>query len=134
MFRNAGSVGFIVHTFVVHLIDYYKILLPFLTILHLRLQRQKPISIISWYSPTSAADETELDAFYEQLNSKCVLVIRSKKSLYKFLFGDLNAKIGAALKHGNRRIGKCGCGERNEMGNRLVGLLSTAPLTSPAGI
>ncbi|KAK6760638.1 hypothetical protein RB195_021916 [Necator americanus] len=45
-------------------------------ILRLRPLRQKPISIINCYSPTSAADESELDAFYEELEE----VVRNEKS------------------------------------------------------
>ncbi|KAK6742644.1 hypothetical protein RB195_010105 [Necator americanus] len=44
------------------------------------------------YSPTSAADESEFDAFYEELEE----VIHSEKSFYKFVVGDFNAKLGKA--------------------------------------
>ncbi|KAK6748893.1 hypothetical protein RB195_001486 [Necator americanus] len=65
--RNVGGVGFIVHPSVVHLVDSHEILSPRLAILRLRPLRQKPISIINCYSLTSAADDSELDAFYEEL-------------------------------------------------------------------
>ncbi|KAK6751755.1 hypothetical protein RB195_003277 [Necator americanus] len=74
--QNVGSVGFVVHPSVVHLVDSHEILSPRLGILRLRPLRQKPISIINCYSPTSAADESELDAFYEELEE----VIRNEKS------------------------------------------------------
>ncbi|KAK6757735.1 hypothetical protein RB195_015509 [Necator americanus] len=64
--RNVGGVGFVMHPSVVHLIDSHEILSPRLAILRLRPLRQEPISIINCYSPTSAADESELDAFYEK--------------------------------------------------------------------
>ncbi|KAK6757667.1 hypothetical protein RB195_015465 [Necator americanus] len=54
------------HPSVVHVIDSHEILSPRLAILRLRPLRQKPVSIINCYSPTSAADECELDAFYEK--------------------------------------------------------------------
>ncbi|KAK6753808.1 hypothetical protein RB195_013036 [Necator americanus] len=65
--RNVGGVGFVVHPSVVHLVDSHEILSPRLAILRLRPLRQKSISIINCYSPTSAADESELDVFYEEL-------------------------------------------------------------------
>ncbi|KAK6748962.1 hypothetical protein RB195_001524 [Necator americanus] len=65
--RNVGGVGFVVHPSVVHLVDSHEILSPRLAILRLRPLRQKSISIINCYSPKSAADESELDAFYEEL-------------------------------------------------------------------
>ncbi|KAK6761299.1 hypothetical protein RB195_022383 [Necator americanus] len=61
--RNVGGVGLVVHPSVVHLFDSHEILSPRLVILRLRPLRQKPISIINCYSPTSTADESELEAF-----------------------------------------------------------------------
>ncbi|KAK6750002.1 hypothetical protein RB195_002164 [Necator americanus] len=55
--RNIGGVSFAVHPSVVHLVDSHEILPPHLAILRLHPLRQKPISIINYYSPTSAADE-----------------------------------------------------------------------------
>ncbi|KAK6740726.1 hypothetical protein RB195_008897 [Necator americanus] len=75
--RNVGGVGFVVHPSVVHLVDSHEILSP-------RLAIQKSVSIINCYSPTSTADESELDTFYEELEE----VARNEKSLYKFVAGD----------------------------------------------
>ncbi|KAK6766960.1 hypothetical protein RB195_026305 [Necator americanus] len=121
--RNVGGVGSVVHPSVVHLVDSNEILSPRLAILHLRPLRQKPISIINCYSPSSAADESELDAFYEELEE----VIRNKKSFYKFVVGDFNAKLGKDTEE-EYRIGRFGLGDRNENGNRFAGLLSAARL------
>ncbi|KAK6735574.1 hypothetical protein RB195_018657 [Necator americanus] len=121
--RNVGGVGFVVHPSVVHVVDSHEIVSPRLAILHLRPLRQKPISIINCYSPTLAADESELDAFYEELEE----VIRNEKSFYKFVVGDFNAKLGEAAEE-EYRIGRFGLWGRNENGNRLAGLLSAAHL------
>ncbi|KAK6760044.1 hypothetical protein RB195_021531 [Necator americanus] len=121
--RNVGGVGFVVHPSVVHLVDPHEILSPRLAILRLRPLRQKSISIINCYSPTSAADDSELDAFYEELEE----VVRNEKSFYKFVAGDFNAKLGKATEE-EYRIGRFGLGDRNENGNRLAGLLSAARL------
>ncbi|KAK6742505.1 hypothetical protein RB195_010022 [Necator americanus] len=118
--RNVGGVGFVVHPSVVHLVDTHEILSPRLVILRLRPLRQKSISIINCYSPTSAADESELDAFYEELKE----LVRNEKSFYKFLVGDFNAKATEE----EYRIGRFELGDRNENGNRLAGLLSAARL------
>ncbi|KAK6736608.1 hypothetical protein RB195_019357 [Necator americanus] len=104
------------------IVDSHQILSPRLAILRLRHLRQKPISIINRYSPTSAADESEMDAFYEELEE----VVRSEKS-YKFVVGDFHAKLGKATEE-EYRIGRFGLGDRNENGNRLAGLLSAARL------
>ena len=65
--RNVGGVGFVVHPSIVHLVDSHEVLSPRLAVLRLRSLRQKTISIINCYSPTSAADGNEMDAFYEGL-------------------------------------------------------------------
>ncbi|KAK6750036.1 hypothetical protein RB195_002186 [Necator americanus] len=123
MRKERRGVGFLVHPSVVHLVDSHEILSPRLAILRLRPLRQNPISIIYCYSPTSAADESKLDAFYEQLEEG----IRNEKSFYKFVVGDFNAKLGKATEQ-EHRIGRFGLGDRNENGNRLAGLLSAARL------
>ncbi|KAK6747891.1 hypothetical protein RB195_000849 [Necator americanus] len=124
--RNVGGVGFVVHPSVVHLVDSHDILPPRLAVLRLRPLRQKSISIINCYSPTSAADDSELDAFYEELEE----VVHNEKSFYKFVVGDFNAKLGKATEE-EYRIGRFGLGDRNENGNRLAGFLP--PLASFMG-
>ncbi|KAK6760944.1 hypothetical protein RB195_022134 [Necator americanus] len=121
--RNVGGVGFVVHPSVVHLVDSHKILSSRLAILRLRPLRKKPISIINCYSPTSAADEPELDAFYKELEE----VIRNEKSFYNFVVGDFNAKLGKATEE-EYRIGRFGLRDRNENDNRLAGPLCVARL------
>ncbi|KAK6744791.1 hypothetical protein RB195_011485 [Necator americanus] len=118
-----GGVGFVVHPSVVHLVDSHEILSPRLAILRLRPLRQKSISIINCYSPTSAADECELDEFYEELEE----VIHNEKFFYKFVVGDFNAKLGKATEE-EYSIERFGLGDRNENGNRLAGVLSAARL------
>uniref|UniRef100_A0A0K0DKG5 FBD domain-containing protein n=1 Tax=Angiostrongylus cantonensis TaxID=6313 RepID=A0A0K0DKG5_ANGCA len=69
------------HTSIVHIVDSYKILPPRIAVLRLQLLRHKKITIISSYSPTDAADEYELNAFYYQLEE----VICSDKVYHKFV-------------------------------------------------
>ncbi|KAK6757339.1 hypothetical protein RB195_015268 [Necator americanus] len=108
--RNVGGVGFVVHPSAVHLVDSHEILSPRLAILRLRPLPKKSISIINCNSPTSAADDSELDTFYEELEE----VIRNKKSFYKFVVGDFNAKLGKATEK-EYRIGRFGLGTGMKM-------------------
>ena len=62
--RNVGGVGFVVHPFIVHLVDSYEILSPRIAVLRLQLSHHKKITIINCYSPTDTADEYEINAFY----------------------------------------------------------------------
>ena len=63
------------------------ILSPRIAVLRLGPPHQKTISIINCYSPHGAADESELDAFYGQLEE----VIRNEKSFYKLVHRDFSA-------------------------------------------
>ncbi|KAK6735475.1 hypothetical protein RB195_018594 [Necator americanus] len=121
--RSVGGVGIVVDSSIVHLVDSHEILLARLGILHLRPVLQKPISIINCYSKTSAAEESELEAFYEKLEE----VLRNEISFYKFVVGNFNAKLGKATEE-EYKIGRFGLGDRNENGNRLAGSLSAARL------
>ncbi|KAK6762017.1 hypothetical protein RB195_022927 [Necator americanus] len=116
--RNVGGNGLVVHLSVVHLVDSHEILSPRLANPRLCPLRPKPINIINCYSPTSAADDSKLDAFYEKLEE----VIRNEMSPYKFVVGYFNAT------EEEYRIGRFGLEDRNENGNRLAELLPTARL------
>ncbi|KAK6734964.1 hypothetical protein RB195_018268 [Necator americanus] len=105
-----------------HLVDSHEIWSP-LAIFLLRPLRQKSMSIIYCYSPTSQADESELDTFYEGLEEE----VCSEKSFYKFVVGDFNARLGRATEK-EYRIRRSGLGDRNENGNRLTRLLPATRL------
>ncbi|KAK6761741.1 hypothetical protein RB195_022717 [Necator americanus] len=116
--RNVGGVGFVVHPSVVH----FSTLTRSVTSSGHSSSPLCPKSS-NCYSPTSAADGSESDAFYEELEE----VIRNEKSFYKFVVGDFNAKLEKTTEE-EYRIGRFGLGDRNENGNRLAGLLSAARL------
>lgn len=73
---------------------------------------------VNCYQPTSASDENELDAFYEELKE----VIHNKKSFHKFVVGEFNAEIRKELYN---RIDRLHLGKRNENGKRSAGFLSS---------
>ena len=79
------------------------------------------ITIISCYSPTNVSEETELDAFYDELSS---LVRSIPKHNVLVIGGDMNAQIG---KNGNNRHSFYNTSNRNRqhlteflMENRLT--------------
>ncbi|KAE9415638.1 hypothetical protein Angca_007758, partial [Angiostrongylus cantonensis] len=121
--RNVGSVGFVVHPSIVHLVNSYEILSHCIAVLRLQLSHQTKIAIINRYSPTDAADEYEINEIYYQLEK----IIRNDKAYHIFVVGDFTARIGKA-NESEYRIGKYGLGGRNENGNRLAGLLLAARL------
>ena len=73
------------------------------------------IMVIQVYAPTSNAEETEVEQFYEDLQD--MLELTSKKDAL-FIIGDWNAKVGSQEKPGV--TGKFGLGVQNEAGQRLI--------------
>ena len=73
------------------------------------------ITVIQVYAPTSNAEETEIERFYEDLQDLLEL-IGNKDVL--FIIGDWNAKVGSQEIPGV--TGKFGLGVQNEAGQRLI--------------
>ena len=73
------------------------------------------ITIIQVYAPTSNAEETEVEWFYEELQG--LLELTPKKDVL-FIIGDWDAKVGSQVTPGV--TGKLGHGMRNEAGQRLI--------------
>ena len=73
------------------------------------------IKVIQVYSPTSNAEEAEVEWFYEYLQD--LLELTPKKDVL-FIIGDWNAKVGCQETPGV--TGKFGLGTRNEAWQRLT--------------
>ncbi|MES8256813.1 hypothetical protein U6U29_12185, partial [Cutibacterium acnes] len=73
------------------------------------------ITVIQVYAPTSNAEETKVERFYEDLQD--ILELTPKKDVF-FILGDWNAKVGSQETPGETR--KFGLGMQNEAGQRLT--------------
>ena len=73
------------------------------------------ITVIQVYAPTSNAEETEVERFYEDLQDP--LELTPKKDVL-FIIGDWNAKVGS--QEIPRVTGKFGLGVQNETGQKLT--------------
>ena len=73
------------------------------------------IMVIQVYTPTSNAEETEVEQFYEDLQD--LLELTPEKDVL-FLIGAWNAKVGSQETSGV--TGKFGLGVRNEAGQSLI--------------
>ena len=73
------------------------------------------ITVIQVYAPTSNAEETEVEQFYEDLQD--FLELTPKKDVL-FIIGDWNAKVGSQEAPGV--TGKFGLGVQNDAGQRLT--------------
>ena len=72
-------------------------------------------TVIQVYSPTSNAEEAEVEWFYEDLQD--LLELTPKKDVL-FIIGDWNTKVGSQETPGV--TDKSGLGVQNEAGQRLV--------------
>ena len=73
------------------------------------------ITVIQVYAPTSNAEETEIEQFYEDLQD--LLELTPKKDVL-FIIGEWIAKVGSKEIPGV--MGKFGLGIQNETGQRLI--------------
>ena len=73
------------------------------------------ITVIQVYAPTSNAEETEVEWFYEDLQDHVELT--PQKDVL-FIIGDWNAKVGSQEIPGV--TGKFGLGVQNEAGQKLT--------------
>ena len=73
------------------------------------------ITVIQVYGPTSNAEETEIERFYEDLQD--LLELTPKKDVL-FILGDWNTKVGSQEMFGV--MGTFGLGIQNEAGQRLT--------------
>ena len=73
------------------------------------------IMVIQVYAPTTNADDTDVEQFYEDLQE--LLELTPQKDVL-FIIGDWNAKVGSQETPGV--TGKFGLGVQNEAGQRLT--------------
>ena len=73
------------------------------------------ITVIQDYTPTSNAEEAEVEQFYEDLQD--LLELTPKRDVL-FIIGDWSAKVGSQETPGI--TGKFGLGVHNEAGQRLM--------------
>ena len=74
------------------------------------------ITVMKVYAPTSNAEETEVERFFEEL--LVVLLELTPQKDVLFIIGDWNAKVGSQETPGV--TGKFGLGIRNEAGKMLM--------------
>ena len=84
------------------------------------------ITVIQVYAPTSNAEETEVEWFYEDLQD--ILEVTPQKDVL-FIIGDWNAKVGS--QETPRVTGKFGLGMQNEAGQRLIEFCQENALVIP---
>eukprot|EP00117_Sycon_ciliatum_P036804 scpid32835/ scgid27654/ Craniofacial development protein 2; p97 bucentaur protein len=97
-------------------------------VLQIRLSKNKLLSLVSVYAPTStrvAQDQDCLDDFYSSLNAA---VAKVKSSSIFLVLGDFNAKLGTQNKSLHQCIGRYGRGRQNYSGKVLADYCDSASL------
>ena len=87
--------------------------------------RYTKLSVIQCYAPTNDAEEETKDTFYQQLQ-KALDNVPSHDVLLEI--GDPNAKVGRSNEEREKTMGKNGCSEMNENGERLVDICGLSDL------
>lgn len=88
-----------------------------IAILKLKVHKNKTITVIQVYSPTTSHPAEEVEDFYDLLNDAC----DTHRGTWNIVLGDFNAKIGKRESTDNTDIlGPHGLGIRNERGKRLI--------------
>jgi len=95
------------------------------TLLKIRMRGKKVnTTIIQCYATTNNIDEDK-DRFYDQLQAE---LEETPRHDMRIVMGDLNAKIGDNNINSERTMGKEGCGDMKENGERLVDLCTAHDL------
>ena len=75
------------------------------------------LTILQCYAPTNKAEEEVKEDWNEQLP---MVVSKVPQHDALLLTGEMNAKVGTDNSNNERAMGRHGCGERNNNGERLV--------------
>uniref|UniRef100_A0A914XC87 Endonuclease/exonuclease/phosphatase domain-containing protein n=1 Tax=Plectus sambesii TaxID=2011161 RepID=A0A914XC87_9BILA len=111
----SGGVGFIVVPHFLHRVRDVRIISHRLAVLEFEVSPQLTGSLIQAYAPVLDADEQEHADFYDNLSD----TVRECRSHYKFISGDLNARVGPRKDH-EVYLGPHSTETRNESGERLA--------------
>ena len=74
-------------------------------------------TIIQCYAPTNDSEDENKSLFYEQLQAE---IENTPRHEIKIVMGDFNAKVGNDNTNYERAMGKEGCGNMNNNGERLL--------------
>lgn len=118
--KGQGGVAFLVNRKLKYLVTEVNSISDRVIYMILRLNRRYSIQFIHGYAPTSQADDEEMEIFLEDISKALI----SRKTHYKVVSGDFNAKIGQKSTTDSDNIGKFGLGIRNQRGDMLINYLN----------
>lgn len=114
-----GGVGFLVHRKHVSSIVQFQHITNRVMYLIYKLNSRYALKIIQVYAPTSSHTDSEMEDFYEDVNT----ALCTTPTHYTLMIGDLNAKLGQRQDEAETSMGYHGYGIRNERGQMLLDFL-----------
>ncbi|XP_068626533.1 craniofacial development protein 2-like [Battus philenor] len=86
---------------------------------------KKQWAIMQVYAPTEQAEQSVVDAFYEEVS----LTVKTNTDKHIILMGDFNAQVGGRQNNEEYVLGKYGQGKRSKNGEKLISFLMEHNLT-----
>lgn len=114
--NRRGSVGFIIKSKWRENIQCFKDFSDRVTVVLLKINKNESLAVIQSYAPTSAASDSEVDKFYEDLQKA---QDEFNSATWLISMGDLNGKIGT----------RCD-GEEDVMGSFSIGIRARGEIDS----
>jgi hypothetical protein len=115
--NKRGSVGFTIKSKWKESIVQFKDYSDRVTCVELNVNDKDKIAIIQVYAPTSAASESEISSFYDDLQ---IAINDFKYCKWFIVMGDFNSKIGQRENGEEDVMGPHCYGTRNERGDRMI--------------
>jgi hypothetical protein len=123
--RRRGSVGFFIKGKWADNIELFKDFSDRVTTVVIKMNEKERLAIIQCYAPTSAAPDTEMDVFYDDVQKA---ITELSGCTWLITMGDFNSKVGLKNNHEEDVMGNFGYGQRNERGDRLISFLRSNEL------
>ena len=114
--KSIAGVGFLVNKNIRERVVEFRGHSSRVALLTIKINTKYYLQVVQVYAPTSTHDDEEVEEFYEEVST----IMSEKKTYYKILIGDSNAKVGGHQQGDGAVVGQYGYGERNKRQTRFV--------------
>lgn len=114
--RSIRGVGFLVNKSIKDQVVQYEGESSRVASLTLKVNSRYELQVLQVYAPMSSQSDEEVEELCEEIARS----MEKKKSHFKFIMGNFNAKVGQHHKSNGTTVGQFGIGERDIRGTRLI--------------